>query len=87
MTERRKILETFENRFLRREYQIRDRRARVHGDSVCPKTGQPDFGTMTSCHVFARAEKCVELKEPQVLSTEFSQRGNFLRKRRPRFHC
>ena len=52
------ILETFENDFPDREYLIEINCPEF--TSVCPKTGQPDFGTLTFSYVPDR--KCVELK-------------------------
>ena len=40
-----KILETFENSFPARNYLIIHKTSEF--TSVCPKTGQPDFGTIT----------------------------------------
>ena len=37
--------------------------------SVCPKTGQPDFGTIT--FTYTPAEKCVELKSLKLYLQRF----------------
>ena len=41
----RNTLETFENEFPNRDYEIEI--VCPEFTSVCPKTGQPDFGTLT----------------------------------------
>ena len=43
--------------------------------SVCPKTGQPDFGTVTIRYVPDRA--CVELKSLKLYLIEYRNRGIF----------
>ena len=45
MPEFRSLLETFENQFPGRDYRIEI--VCPEFTSVCPKTGQPDFGTIT----------------------------------------
>ena len=47
--------------------------------SVCPKTGQPDFGTLTFTYVPGGQVRRVE--ESEALSSAVSQRGDFLRAR------
>ncbi len=43
--------------------------------SVCPKTGQPDFGTI---HVtYVPDERCVELKSLKLYLQSYRQRGIF----------
>ena len=54
----RDILETFANPHPGRDYTIEI--VCPEFTSLCPKTGQPDFGTLTVTYV--PAEKCVELK-------------------------
>ena len=54
----REILQTFDNQYPGRDYTIEI--VCPEFTSVCPKTGQPDFGTLTITYVPAR--KCVELK-------------------------
>ncbi|HMT10489.1 MAG TPA: preQ(1) synthase, partial [Ignavibacteria bacterium] len=53
-----RLIEVFENSFTSRNYMIIHRANEF--TSVCPKTGQPDFGTITISYV--PAKKCVELK-------------------------
>ena len=42
MDEKYKLLETFENRYQNRDYWIKHEAPEF--TSLCPKTGQPDFG-------------------------------------------
>jgi 7-cyano-7-deazaguanine reductase len=67
------LLETFENQFPDREYQIEI--VCPEFTSVCPKTGQPDFGTLTISYVPAR--KCVELKSLKLYLQRFRNEGIF----------
>jgi 7-cyano-7-deazaguanine reductase len=69
----RDTLETFENQFPDREYQIEI--VCPEFTSVCPKTGQPDFGTLTITYVPAR--KCVELKSLKLYLQRFRNEGIF----------
>jgi len=45
MSDSRSLLEAFENRYPERDYKIQI--VAPEFTSVCPKTGQPDFGTIT----------------------------------------
>ena len=54
----RGLLETFPNQYPGRDYSIEI--ICPEFTSVCPKTGQPDFGTLTFNYV--PDQKCVELK-------------------------
>ncbi len=45
MSDFRNLLETFENQFPDRDYKSRS--CAPEFTSVCPTTGQPDFGTIT----------------------------------------
>jgi len=51
-------LETFPNQFTQRDYEIEI--VCPEFTSVCPKTGHPDFGTITI--TYTPDETCVELK-------------------------
>jgi 7-cyano-7-deazaguanine reductase len=66
-------LETFPNPHPRRDYEI------VHScpefTALCPKTGQPDFGTIHIRYVPDRA--CVELKSLKLYLFSFRSRGIF----------
>src|SRR5205085_10417757 len=69
----RDILETFDNQFPGRDYTIQITCPEF--TSVCPKTGQPDFGTLTFTYV--PGELCVELKSLKLYLQEFRNRGIF----------
>lgn len=68
-----KLLETFPNPHPRRNYLIEHV---VHEfTSLCPKTGQPDFGSMTIRYVAAAA--CIELRSLKFYLQEFRTEGIF----------
>ena len=69
----RAVLETFENQFPEREYTIEI--VCPEFTSVCPKTGQPDFGTLTFTYV--PGAKCVELKSLKLYLQQFRNEGIF----------
>src|SRR4029079_16862366 len=69
----RDVLETFANEFPEREYTIEI--VCPEFTSVCPKTGQPDFGTLTFTYV--PAQKCVELKSLKLYLQQFRNEGIF----------
>ncbi len=69
----RDLLETFENQYPGREYSIEI--ICPEFTSVCPKTGQPDFGTLTFTYV--PAAKCVELKSLKLYLQQFRNEGIF----------
>jgi len=69
----RDVLETFDNPHPGREYTIRI--VCPEFTSVCPKTGQPDFGTLTLSYV--PAEQCVELKSLKLYLQQFRNVGIF----------
>ncbi|GIW93046.1 MAG: NADPH-dependent 7-cyano-7-deazaguanine reductase [Pirellulaceae bacterium] len=71
--ERRNILETFDNRYPGRDYTIRI--VCPEFTSVCPKTGQPDFGTLTITYI--PAAKCVELKSLKFYLQSYRNEGIF----------
>lgn len=69
----RNVLETFENRFPQRDYEIKHTCHEF--TSVCPKTGQPDFGTI---HLrYTPNEKCVELKSLKLYMQQYRNEGIF----------
>lgn len=72
-SEFRAILETFPNSHPRREYTIEI--VCPEFTSVCPKTGQPDFGTLTITYV--PADRCVELKSLKLYLQQFRNLGIF----------
>jgi 7-cyano-7-deazaguanine reductase len=67
------LLETFPNQFPRRKYLIVHRAAEF--TSVCPKTGQPDFGTITVSYIADK--KCIELKSLKLYLQSFRNEGIF----------
>ena len=69
----RDVLETFENQYANRDYTIEI--VCPEFTSVCPKTGQPDFGTLTFRYVPDR--KCVELKSLKLYLQQFRNEGIF----------
>ncbi|MDQ3022457.1 MAG: preQ(1) synthase [Bacteroidota bacterium] len=68
-----KLLEVFDNSFPDRDFLI------VHKanefTSVCPKTGQPDFGVITISYIAKK--KCVELKSLKFYLQSFRDEGIF----------
>lgn len=68
------ILETFDNQFPHRDYEI------VHetGEftSLCPKTGQPDFGTVRINYV--PNGWCVESKSLKLYLFSYRNAGSFM---------
>jgi 7-cyano-7-deazaguanine reductase len=67
------VLETFDNPRPERDYEIVIRCPEF--TSVCPKTGLPDFGTITIRYVPDRA--CVELKSLKLYLIGYRNRGIF----------
>ena len=66
-------LETFENQYPDRDYSIEI--ICPEFTSVCPKTGQPDFGTLTITYTPDR--RCVELKSLKTYLQCFRNEGIF----------
>lgn len=71
--ERRHLLETFDNQFPQRDYEIET--VCPEFTSVCPKTGQPDFGTITL--IYTPDQTCVELKSLKYYLQSFRNDGIF----------
>lgn len=67
------LLEAFDNSFPQRNYLITHRANEF--TSVCPKTGQPDFGVITISYIAAK--KCVELKSLKYYLQSFRNEGIF----------
>jgi len=67
------ILETFENPYPHRDYLIKT--VAPEFTSVCPKTGQPDFGTLTIAYV--ADQKCFELKSLKLYLQQYRNHGAF----------
>lgn len=68
------ILEAFPNRYPGRDYVI----TFTHPEftSLCPMTGQPDFGTIKI--TYAPGEKCVESKSFKLYMAAFRNHGGFM---------
>jgi 7-cyano-7-deazaguanine reductase len=66
-------VESFPNQFPSRQYEIEITCPEF--TAVCPKTGQPDFGTILVSYVPAAA--CLELKSLKLYLFGFRDRGIF----------
>jgi 7-cyano-7-deazaguanine reductase len=66
-------LETFANQYPGRDYTIEI--VCPEFTSLCPKTGQPDFGTIT--FVYTPAQTCVELKSLKLYLQRYRNQGVF----------
>jgi len=69
----RQMLETFENQFPDRHYTIETTCPEF--TSMCPKTGQPDFGVLTLSYVPDKL--CIELKSLKLYLQQFRNEGIF----------
>lgn len=69
----RDVLETFDNPYPGRDYTIEI--VCPEFTSVCPRTGQPDFGTLKLTYV--PEAKCVELKSLKLYLQQFRNEGLF----------
>ncbi len=67
------LLETFTNRHPGRDYTVQHTCPEF--TSVCPKTGQPDFGTIRITYVPDRL--CVELKSLKLYLQAYRSKGIF----------
>ena len=67
------ILETFVNPYPNRDYIIET--VAPEFTSMCPKTGQPDFGTLTIACV--ANQKCFELKSLKLYLQQYRNHGAF----------
>jgi 7-cyano-7-deazaguanine reductase len=67
------VVETFPNQFPGREYQIEITCPEF--TAVCPKTGQPDFGTIVIDYV--PGATCLELKSLKLYLAAYRDRGIF----------
>ena len=68
------ILEAFPNRYPGRDYVIRFEHPEF--TSLCPMTGQPDFGCIVV--TYAPGEKCVESKSFKLYMGAFRNHGSFM---------
>ena len=66
-------IESFPNQYAGRDYAIEI--VCPEFTSVCPKTGQPDFGTIT--FTYTPGERCVELKSLKLYLYRYRQQGVF----------
>ncbi len=69
----RDLLETFDNPYSDRDYVIET--VCPEFTSMCPKTGQPDFGTLTISYV--ADQKCYELKSLKFYLQQYRNHGAF----------
>jgi len=69
----RSLLETFPNPNPQRDYEIEILCPEF--TSLCPKTGQPDFGALT--FRYTPDQKCVELKSLKLYLQRFRNEGIF----------
>ncbi len=67
------VVETFPNQFPDREYEIEITCPEF--TAVCPKTGQPDFGTIVIHYV--PGALCLELKSLKLYLAGYRDRGIF----------
>ena len=72
----RDMLETFENSYPDRDYMIEITCPEF--TSVCPKTGQPDFGLLTFEYIPDKL--CVELKSLKQYLQQYRSEGVFYEK-------
>ena len=68
------LLETFPNAFTGRRYTVTFRSAEF--TSLCPKTGQPDFGTITIRYV--PDTRCIESKSLKLYLFSYRNEGTFM---------
>jgi 7-cyano-7-deazaguanine reductase len=66
-------IDTFENSHPERDYEIEF--VAPEFTSVCPMTGQPDFGTLTVTYV--PGSRCIELRSFKFYLHTFRNRGIF----------
>ena len=69
----RDLLETFDNPYADRDYVVET--VCPEFTSMCPKTGQPDFGTLTISYV--ADQKCYELKALKFYLQQYRNHGAF----------
>lgn len=72
----RDLLETFENPYPQRAYSIET--VCPEFTSLCPKTGQPDFGTLTITYI--PDQLCFELKSLKLYLQQYRNHGAFYEK-------
>jgi 7-cyano-7-deazaguanine reductase len=78
LTQPSKVVETFPNPEPGRDYEIR--MTCPEFTCLCPRTGQPDFATLTLTYVPDRL--CIELKSLKLYLWSFRDEGHFTRRSR-----
>jgi len=73
MEDKIKLLETFENKYPERDYTVTH--IAPEFTSLCPKTGQPDFATITLEYI--PGDLCVELKSFKFYLQSYRNDGIF----------
>jgi 7-cyano-7-deazaguanine reductase len=73
METKTKLLETFENQYPDRDYNIIHKAPEF--TSLCPKTGQPDFATITVEYIPDKL--CIELKSLKIYLNSYRNDGIF----------
>jgi len=73
LNDKLKILETFDNKYPNRDYVVTH--IQPEFTSLCPKTGQPDFATMTVEYIPDKL--CVELKSLKFYFQSYRNEGIF----------
>ena len=73
MDKKLKLLEVFKNQYLSRDYTITH--IAPEFTSLCPKTGQPDFGKITLEYIPDKL--CVELKSLKIYLSSYRNDGIF----------
>lgn len=73
MNDKLKLLETFENKYPDRDYTVTH--IAPEFTSLCPKTGQPDFATITVEYIPDKL--CVELKSLKFYLNAYRNDGIF----------
>lgn len=71
MEDKKKLLEVFDNAYPDRDYVVEHRAPEF--TSVCPKTGQPDFATITLEYIPDKL--CVELKSYKFYLNSYRNDG------------
>lgn len=73
MNDKQKLLETFENKYLNRDYAVTH--IAPEFTSLCPKTGQPDFAKVTVEYIPDKL--CMELKSLKIYLNSYRNDGIF----------
>lgn len=73
MNSKQSLLETFENKYPNRDYIVTHKAPEF--TSLCPKTGQPDFATITVEYIPDKL--CVELKSLKFYLNSYRNDGIF----------